>query len=532
VSEPHAKTASLREQSAWLLLAKIVAFGFSFFLPILIVRALSQESVGHYREAFQVITNAVVLLPLGFSMSAYYFLARETEKRPASILNILLFNFVIGGLACVTLTIWPDLIGDIFQSVELTRLAPKIGVVIWIWVFSTFLETVAVANQEARLATAFIISASLTKTLLLGGAVLLFGTVESFLYAAMLQGVLQTGLLITYLWSRFPRFWRHFDLSFFREQMIYAVPFGVTGILWMAQNDLHIYFVGYKFSSSELAIYAYGCFQVPLIAILSDSITSVLIPRMNALQLVGNRHEMIRLMARATHKLAFFYFPIYAFLLITAHTFITTLFTEAYEASVPVFVINLTLLPVSILVTDPIVRSFKELGKALLVTRVLVLTSMIAIFYFALDRFSLTGMITVAVCAIISEKAIAVGIVIRKLDLGLHHVRLLTGVAKTGAASVAAGLVTFLAYTNFHVYIRRVGEQIIQDTFGTHEATALHFGGGVLILSICAAVFTPIYLAVANGLGLIEDEEKQAVRAFLRQLFPDRSATKIVETHS
>ena len=64
------KKTSLREQSAWLLVAKVIGFAFSFALPLLIVRYLTQDAVGHYREAFQVITNAVVILPLGFSMSA------------------------------------------------------------------------------------------------------------------------------------------------------------------------------------------------------------------------------------------------------------------------------------------------------------------------------------------------------------------------------------------------------------------------------------------------------------------------------
>src|SRR4051794_37725435 len=97
---------SLRTQSAWLLAAKIVGFGLSFFLPLLIVRSLTQENVGHYRESFQVITNAVIILPLGFSMSAYYFLAREKERRGTAVLNILFFNFVVGGLACLTLWLY------------------------------------------------------------------------------------------------------------------------------------------------------------------------------------------------------------------------------------------------------------------------------------------------------------------------------------------------------------------------------------------------------------------------------------------
>ncbi|MBC7899098.1 MAG: hypothetical protein H7070_03510, partial [Saprospiraceae bacterium] len=130
MENPENGNLSLRTQGAWLLFAKVVGFGFTFLLPLLIVRFLSQENVGIYRQAFQVIVNATAVLPLGFSMSAYYFLSRSTGLRRAStVFNILIFNFSVGGIACLTLYIFPQLIGNIFQSQEMTRLAPLIGLV-------------------------------------------------------------------------------------------------------------------------------------------------------------------------------------------------------------------------------------------------------------------------------------------------------------------------------------------------------------------------------------------------------------------
>ncbi len=74
---------SLKSQGAWILFAKITGFVISFLLPLLIVRFLTQDKVGVYRQAFQVITNAVTILPLGFSMSAYYFWVAElTAAKP------------------------------------------------------------------------------------------------------------------------------------------------------------------------------------------------------------------------------------------------------------------------------------------------------------------------------------------------------------------------------------------------------------------------------------------------------------------
>lgn len=518
------KTPSLKAQSAWLLFAKVIGFGFSFLLPLLIVRLLSQEQVGIYRQAFLVVVNANVILTLGFGMSAYYFLARETTRRPSVIFNTLLFNFVMGGIACLTLFFYPQLIGNIFHSAEITRLAPKIGVVIWLWIFSSFLETVAVANREPRAATAFIILAQLTKTALMISAVMIYTTVESFIYAAMIQASIQTVVLLIYLNSRFPTFWTAFDARFFREQLFYALPFGLAGLLWTLQTDIHNYFVGNQFNAAEFAIYAIGCFELPLIAMLAESVTSVLIPRMSELQSRDDKPEIIRLTARIMEKLAFFYFPIYVFLIITAQTFITTLFTHNYLASVPIFMINITILPLYILVTDPIVRAYRELGRLLLTLRVFIIVALVAALYFGIQNFDLRGMIAIVVVASVFDRLVSTWLVIRKLNVGKRDLFLLKDTGKTAVASLLAGFFTFIFYWEFNERIFMWGEHLTGTVFAAPNESLVDFIAGGVVLGLCALVFVPIYLFSANYFGIIEEEEKEKVTAVFGKILKRREA--------
>lgn len=507
---------SLRKQSAWLLFAKVIGFGFSFLLPLLTVRFLTQEKVGIYRQVFQVVGNAAVILPLGISMSAYYFLARETaERRSATVFNILIFNFVVGAIAFLTLYFYPQLVGNIFQSEEVTRLAPKIGGVIWLWIFSTFLETVAVANQEARVATVFIILAQFSKTVLMVGAVVFFTSVEAFVYAAIIQGALQTVVLLVYLNSRFPRFWRAFEPKFFREQLFYALPFGLAGLLWVLQTDVHNYFVGYRFSDAEYAIYTSGCFELPLIAMLSDSVSSVLIPRMSQLESTGDKREIIRLLTRTMQKLAFFYFPIYVFLLITAHVFITMLFTRDYAASVPIFLINITLLPFYIWTTDPVVRAYKELGRTQLILRVFTLIALLSALYYGVQSFDLRGMIAIVVITTLFDRLISTILVLKKLDVRKRDIFLLKDVGKTAIMSVIAGAATFLFYTYFRESAAALGASFTNLIFSAPKQSIADFVSNGFVLAFSALVFVPIYLFGMNRLGVIDEEEKDFVRNFL-----------------
>lgn len=500
---------SLKSQSAWLLFAKVIGFVFSFLLPLLVVRFLTQDNVGVYRQVFQVVATMVAILPLGVSMSAYYFLSRDATRRASAVFNILIFNFAVGGAAFLALFVYPQILGNIFQNDEMTRLAPKIGIVIWLWIFSSFLETVAIANQEARTATAFIILAQFTKALLMVGAVVLFGSVEAFVYAAIIQAALQTLVLLVYLNSRFPRFWTSFELEFFREQLVYALPFGFAGLLWTMQTDIHNYFVGYRFSAAEFAVYAFGCFQIPLIAMLSESVTSVLIPRMSKLQTENDKPEMIRLTVRAMQKLAFFYFPIYVFLMITAQTFVITLFTRNYAASIPIFMINLTLLPFLIWVLDPIVRSYKELGRFLLILRVFIFIALIAALYFGIQNFTLSGMIAIVVVTTIIEKFISSIAVLRKLEVKRADIYLLKDIGKTAVCALLAGIFTFLFYWQFNEKLAAFGTDLAQDVFEFSKTSVIDLFSGVLVLGACFLIFTPIYLLSANFFGIIDDDEKK-----------------------
>src|SRR5688572_15457073 len=139
--------------------AKGTAYVLGFALPLLLVRRLSQYEFGLYKQVFLIVSTALTVLPLGFGLSAYYFLPREPDERRSSVVfNVLCFNLLIGGLAFVLLLVRPSLLGSLFGSEELIAYAPLAGLVILLWMTAMFLEIAAIAGHEAKLATVFIIA--------------------------------------------------------------------------------------------------------------------------------------------------------------------------------------------------------------------------------------------------------------------------------------------------------------------------------------------------------------------------------------
>lgn len=487
---------SLTGRAAWMMFAKSLAFAFSFALPLLLVRRFSQQEFGLYKQVFLFVNTAYMLLPLGVGMSAFYFLPRERERQPQVVLNILVFHLLVSGIACLALVLNPSFLASVFNNPEMVQYATLIGLVVLTWVASASLEVIPVAHQELKLATLFVVVAQFTKAAFLLTAAILFGTVRSLLFAALLQGSLQTLILFIYLNSRFKGFWRSFEWAMVRTQLAYALPFGFASILFRAQADLDKYFVSYRLGSATFAIYAVGCFELPLIGILSDAITSVTIPRISYLQKFGNHREIAELVARMMRKLAAIFFPLHAFLLVMGREFLILLFTKQYLASWPIFAINLTLIPLAIITSayDPVTRAYAELRYFLIKTRVVLLVLLLACLWFTTQRFGIIGAIASMVCVNAIERVVIARRVTQTLGLTRRDFSLFKDIGKLFLAVTASSLITALVRSLMN---------------GAKPFSMLFF---------CGLTFLFVYLLMIWLIGILTPDERSMIRRWLVRL--------------
>lgn len=506
-SQQQKQRSSLTVQAFWLLIAKTLAFVFAFALPVLLTRTLSQNEYGLFKQVFLIVTTATALLPLGFGMSAYYYLPRENDvrRRGQIILNILLFNLIMGAAACLVLVFWPGFIATIFKDPTIPTYAPLVGIVILLWLFSAFIETAAVANQELRLATIFIVFGQLSRTVLLIAAAIVFDSVEALIYAALIHGIIQSLVLIWYVSSRFPGFWRGFDWSLTTKQVAYALPFGLAGLLYTIQTDLHNYFVSNRFSAATFAVYSIGVAQLPLVGILRESVSAVILPRISYLQEQGQAREIVVLLANAIRKLAVVYLPIYAFLMITGREFLTVMFTSAYAASWPIFAINMTLLPLSLLEVDAVVRAYEQHRYFLLKLQIVLSVLMVLGLWYGIASFGLIGAIGVVVAINFVLRVVLAARFSRVLGAGVRDLLLLKDVGKIAAASIVAGLLCLF-----------VRSMLIAS--GTRP---------IIVLVVCGATFAVVYLPAILLLHVPTSDEREKVRRGVERFYLRRSANSV-----
>lgn len=496
------QTDSLTKRAAWILFAKILAYSFNIALPLLLVRRLSISDFGLYKQSFLVVTTAIMILPLGFAMTAYYFLPREKEKQGAVIFNILLFNLIMGGIALFVLIFFPEFLAKILISEEaaiqephvrgqILEFAPLIGIVIFFWLFSSFIEAIALAIQETKQATVFIIFAQFTRAVLLLSAAIFIGTVQSLLYAALIQGVSQTIILFVYLQKRFRGFWYQFDFSMLRRQVLYSLPYGISGLIWIVQTDMHNYFVSHNFGQRDFAIYAVGVFQLPLVGIIADSVASVMLPRVNYLQSIDDRREIIRLVTSAMRRQAIIFFPFYAVLLVLGKEFIVALFTAKFLESVPIFLINITLLVFAIAPIDSVNRAYPELGRFNTKMRVVFFFVLIGGLWFAIHIGDLRAVIAVTVGVYIIETLISSTKVAIRLGVKRSDAPLLKDIGKIVLATAIAAIATYVA----------------KKGLLTFELNAK------ILLVVGCAIFGIVYLIAVLSLRIVTTKEHEMIKS-------------------
>ena len=290
---------------------------------------------------------------------------------------------------------------------------------------------------------------------------------------------------VLYLKLRFPGFWRHFDTAMMRRQLSYALPLGAAALLYTFQTDLHNYFVSNRFGPALYAVYAIGTVQLPLVNMLQEAATSVLIPRICLLQQNNESREIVLQMTRAMRKLALAYLPIYALMLVVGREFIRFLFTDRYLSAWPIFAVNLTLLPISIILLDPLYRAYAEQRYFLIRLRTVLLVAVVVLLWFGTARFGPVGAISAVVIVSFAERVVTVFRFSRLLGIQRTDVVLVKDLGKIALAAAGAALVAASA-----------------------RAWMLA-AKPIIILLVCGVIFAGVYVLGVFLLAIPFPEEKR-----------------------
>ena len=485
----------LTQRAALLMAANVCATIISFALPLVLVRTMSQSEYGLYKQAFQIMLSALGLLNLQVAVSVFYFSERAPAKRLQVSLNVMLFYSALGLLVFLVFLLWPGWVNLIFKDGSLlVPHIPLLGFAIFCWLVSTNLDAVPIAAGDVRIASGLIVLAQLSKAIIMIAAALVFGTLDAILVAAIIQGMVQTAFMVAYIRRRFGRFLAPIDWPLLRAQIGNALPFGIGGIAAIVQNDMHSYFVSHYFVAATFAIYAVGCFQLPLLGMLATSFASALNPELAKHKELGDHRAIIDLWMEVIRKLGMIFVPAFALLLVMRREIITLLFTANYAESVPIFAINLITVLIGVFVHLHILRLFDQLKFFRLKLYLALIPVTWGALYFGLRTGGLVGVAVAVACIQTLDFGITLARIKRELRMTSHDLRLLTPLLRIATAAAVASLVTvIIRFTLLHAHV-------------------------LTTLMACAAAFGLTYISISFVVGVVSEGEKEWMRKLWSKL--------------
>lgn len=330
-----AKRSTTRNEVLLLTFANGIETGLRLLIPIALVRLLDQEAFGEYR-LFWLVTNTVTLfVPLGIGRSLMYFLPRSTPAERGAFVSQSLLYFAIVGLpiaACFALA--PSWMPDTLAT--LTEPPAVFGAFIFVWLLSSLINVLPNADRNIRWQATAIASCAVIRTIVIVSVAWLTRDLQAIFLALLAFSVLQCVLLAYYVLTRHGRFLRWPRWSGLRRQFSYSAPFGISGILSRARNQVEQWIVVALFAVESLAVFSIAVTFNGALSLLRSSVGNVLLPKMSREQAGGDARRALELNNRGNLSICFLIFPFLAFVWVYATPLVTLLYTDAYTDAVPV----------------------------------------------------------------------------------------------------------------------------------------------------------------------------------------------------
>ena len=488
---PTQRNDSVFRPALLIMSGRTLAFAATFFIPVVLVRIFDPTQFGTYKQLFLVFSTVNLIAQVGMASSLYYFVPRAAHDAGRFVANSQLFLGTAGLAGFGVLVFAAPKLAHWLSNSELSRYLPWIGLYLFLMMLSASLEIVLIARGKYFWASACYALSDLARAAAFILPVILFRQLEWLLKGAVAVAFLRVVLTLFY-------FRREFRGSFkpnrvlFQGQMAYALPFAAAIFVDILQASLPQYAVSHWFNPATFAIFSVGCLQIPLVDFAASPTSDVMMVKMQERLSEGNKPAVLAIWHDTTWKLAVLFFPLVVFCVVAARQIIVLLYTVRYEASVPIFMAWSSMILLSILQVDGVMRVFAQ-TRFLLALNLMRLGIIAALLKWSLSGFGLLGPVLAIVLATLAFKAGALIRMKRLLGIGAAQLLPWGSLAALLGAALGAGTVAWA--------VKMV----------MHAATVPLL---CAMWTACAAT----YIALVWYFDLLNSDERQAIARWARKL--------------
>jgi len=337
---------SLTKKVGYITFGRTLASLSSIIAGAILSRYLTKDVYGTYRQLWLVYNTLYPLIALGIPTSVNYFIP-QLQHKERTVFNTQTFAVLTFGGAILSAAFFfgASLIAGIFHNPALIPVARLFALVPLLTLPTLYYQNlficldrpILVAGLSAGLAFGRLVAVSTPLIMGYGLSGVLIGLLV-FSFAQL--------FIVAYLMFRpFGLHFSSWEFGLLAQQFRYAFPIGIASVVGTLTKQLDKIVISSFFVASQYAVYANGAIEIPLIGIVTGSVTAVLMPEFVRLNVDGKSEQLVALWHSAIRKVALIILPVMIFLLIYAPEFLTLLFSSKYAESATIFRVYLLALP-------------------------------------------------------------------------------------------------------------------------------------------------------------------------------------------
>jgi len=349
---------SIRKRSIVIMLSRSFSQATAILLGVILVRMISEETLGTYRQSFLVYHFVAAIIAFRLETSLFYFIPSfERERLRLLVLQTIAMTTVASLAIGAVLFFGSGVASRVLNNPELASLVR----LLWLYPLADGLSLLVPAYMISvdRTARAGVYSAA-------ASVARVVAVVTAFALGMSLPGVLRTavasvgvvaaiGCLEMLRFSPGGAF--RFDRRLVTEQLGYTWPLWATTAVGFLNVRFDKLLISNAFDPATYAVYSCGAFEIPIAFLVTSSIAVGMMPTLVSLARDGRVSEVLSIWREAARKGGLVVFPCFALLLPMSRDLIVLLYRENYAMAAWPFAIYLLVLPLRVVLYSSFLRA-------------------------------------------------------------------------------------------------------------------------------------------------------------------------------
>ena len=423
-------------RAAVISITRLLNQGLILISPIVLVRLLSVADFGRYREFLLYTTVLLSFAALGISHSLLRFIPSRPELTwryvDHTVALTLVSSVLVVGVAL--------LLDTALEGRAMGEFALPAAIYVLLFVNLDFWEALWLAQKRSFAVLGYTTGRLVARMLTVIAAAALTGQVRVIVWSLVCMEAAR--LTISFInWRRSVQPVTADTTGALREQLWYCLPFGGSMVIASFNRSIGSLFVAKMMGPVALAHYAIGTYLQPVITVLRNSVSDVLLPEMVA----RNREphgDRLLLFRRTTVVIAILLIAAAVMLARFAEILVITLVSEEYRPAVNILQIYLVVFARESLDFGVPLRAINR-TTPILRSNMLAIVINVALVFLLLPLWGLTGAVIAFVLSRLVEGVYLGWQTLRAYEVPLSQLAPWTDLGKVVVAAVLAAAVLY-----------------------------------------------------------------------------------------